>query len=138
MTVIPEGKKLIIFDGVCNLCNSSVLKIIKYDKKNIFLFAPLQSEIANKITEQLKIDTNKVDSIILYEPNVSYDLKSTAVLKIMKDFGGFWSITQIFMLFPEAFRNHIYNFIAKNRYKWFGKKESCIIPTPQLKVKFLS
>jgi predicted DCC family thiol-disulfide oxidoreductase YuxK len=137
MIEVPKNKKLILFDGVCNLCNNAVLKVIKYDQKNTFVFAALQSEAGKKITEYLNIDTNKVDSIILYEPEVSYDLKSTAALKVMKDFGGLWHISQLGMFFPENFRNLVYDFIAKNRYKWFGRKESCVIPTPELKSKFL-
>ncbi|WP_405567654.1 thiol-disulfide oxidoreductase DCC family protein [Polaribacter sp. Asnod6-C07] len=138
MVDIPLNKKLILFDGVCNLCNNSVLKVIKYDKKNTFIFTALQSETGKKITSQLNIDTQKVDSIILYEPGISYDIKSTAALNIMNDFGGIWKITQLGFLFPESFRNFIYDFIAKNRYKWFGKKESCLIPTIELKAKFLN
>jgi predicted DCC family thiol-disulfide oxidoreductase YuxK len=137
MIEIPKNKKIILFDGVCNLCNNAVLKVIKYDQKNTFFFAALQSEAGKKITEYLNIDTNKLDSIILYEPGVSYDLKSTAALKVMKDFGGLWNITQLGLLFPESFRDFVYNFVAKNRYKWFGKKKSCVIPTPELKAKFL-
>ena len=137
MVDIPNNKKVILFDGVCNLCNTSVLKVIKYDKNNVFLFAALQSEKGKEIINYLGIDTSKIDSIILYEPGVSYEIKSTAALKIMKEFKGFWSLTSIFMLLPEGFRNSVYNYIAKNRYKWFGKKESCMIPTPELKAKFL-
>ncbi|MGK0414229.1 MAG: putative DCC family thiol-disulfide oxidoreductase YuxK [Polaribacter sp.] len=138
MIDIPNNKKIILFDGICNLCNDAVLKVIKYDKKQVYVFAALQSETGKKITDYLKIDTSKIDSIILYEPGVSYDLKSTAALKVMKDFGGLWYLTQIAMLFPEAFRDHIYDYVAKNRYKWFGKKESCMIPTDALKAKFLN
>lgn len=134
---IPKHKKLILFDGVCNLCNDAVLKVIKYDKKNTFVFAPLQSKIGAKIIHHLNIDISKIDSIIVYEPGVSYEIKSSAALKIMNNFGGFWKLTQIFWAFPEAIRNYIYDFIAENRYKWFGKKESCMIPTPELKAKFL-
>lgn len=137
MIDIPKNKKLILFDGVCNLCNNSVLKVIKYDIKNTFLFASLQSNTGKEITDYLKIDTSKIDSIILYEAGVSYDIKSTAILKVMKSFGGFWFLTQIGFLFPETFRNYIYDYIAKNRYKWFGKKETCMIPTTELKAKFL-
>ena len=134
---LPENKKIVIFDGVCNLCNSSVLKVIKNDKKNTFLFAALQSKSGQEIINYLKIDISKIDSIILYEPGVSYDIKSTAVLKVMNDFGGLWFLTQVFFIFPEKLRNFIYDYIAKNRYKWFGKKESCMIPTPKLLIKFL-
>ncbi|MCL4156070.1 UNVERIFIED_CONTAM: hypothetical protein GTU68_021741 [Idotea baltica] len=137
MIEFPKGKKIILFDGVCNLCNDAVLKVIRYDKKNTFLFTALQSESGKKIINHLKIDVSKIDSIILYEPNISYDIKSTAALKIMADFGGFWNLSQIFWIFPEGFRNLVYDYIAKNRYKWFGKKESCMIPTPELKAKFL-
>jgi predicted DCC family thiol-disulfide oxidoreductase YuxK len=137
MINVPKNKKIIIFDGVCNLCNSSVLKVIKNDKKNIFLFAALQSKSGQEIINYLKIDVSKIDSIILYEPGVSYDIKSTAVLKVMNDFGGLWFLTQAFFIFPEGLRNFIYDYIAKNRYKWFGKRESCMIPTPKLLIKFL-
>jgi len=137
MIDLPKNKKLILFDGICNLCNDAVLKVIKNDRKNTFVFTALQSETGKKVIDHLKIDISKIDSIILYEPNVSYDIKSTAALKIMNDFGGFWKATQLFLIFPEKFRNLIYDYIAKNRYKWFGKKENCMIPSPELKVKFL-
>ena len=137
MIDLPKNKKIILFDGVCNLCNDAVLKVIKYDTKNVFLFTALQSENGKKIIKQLGIDISKIDSIILYEPGVSYDIKSTAALKIMYAFGGIWTLSQIFIVLPEGFRNFVYDYIAKNRYRWFGKKESCMIPTPQLKEKFL-
>lgn len=137
MVSIVKDKKVILFDGVCNLCNNFVTKVIKFDKKNIFLFAAIQSKTGQEIIDYLNIDTTKTDSIILYEPGISYDIKSTAALKIMNDFGGFWKLTQIGWVFPEIFRNHIYDFIAKNRYNWFGKKDNCMIPTPALKAKFL-
>ena len=138
MIHIPEGKKVILFDGVCNLCNNFVIKVIKYDTRNKFLFAAIQSESGKKIIDHLKIDTSKTDSIILYEPNIAYHIKSSAALNIMSQFGGIWSVTQIFKILPESFRNMIYDFIAKNRYNWFGKKESCMIPTAELKAKFLN
>ncbi len=134
---IPEGKKVILFDGVCNLCNSSVNRVIRWDKKNQFLFASLQSEFGKSIINDLQIDTQKIDSIILYNPGVSYDVKSTAIIKIANDLGGFWKLMNIFFILPTGFRNLVYNYIAKNRYKWYGKKESCMIPTPELKAKFL-
>lgn len=134
---IPEGKKLILFDGVCNLCNDSVLRIIKNDKKNQFIFTSLQSDIGQDIIEHLNIDISKIDSIILYNPIISYDIKSSAALKIMNAFGGVWKLSQIFWILPLFIRDSVYNFIAKNRYKWFGKKETCMIPTKELKEKFL-
>ena len=134
---IPKNKKIILFDGICNLCNDVVLKVIKYDKKNIFLFSSLQSKIGKEITDHLGIDISKIDSIILYEPDISYDIKSTAALKILQDFSGIWNLFSILLLLPEGFRNLIYDYIAKNRYKWFGKKEKCMIPSSELKEKFL-
>ena len=134
---IPKGKKIILFDGVCNLCNSSVNRVIKWDKKNTFLFASLQSNYGKSLLDKLEIDTALTDSIILYEPGVSYEIKSTAILKIANDLGGFWKLMNVFFLLPSGFRDPIYDFIAKNRYKWYGKKDSCMIPTPELKAKFL-
>ncbi|MCG7502485.1 DUF393 domain-containing protein [Tenacibaculum sp. Mcav3-52] len=137
MNNLPSNKKVILFDGVCNFCNDSVLKVIKYDVKNQFVFTSLQSDIGKEITQYLGIDTSKVDSIILYEPNVAYDIKSTAALKIMNAFGGVWKLTLFFLIFPESFRNLVYDYIAKNRYKWFGKKDACIIPSKEIQDKFL-
>lgn len=134
---LPTDKKIILFDGVCNLCNSSVIQVINRDKKNIFLFTALQSETGQKITENLGIDTTKIDSIILYEPNKAFYVKSAAALRIMKEFSGLWKLMQIFTILPNAFNNIFYDFIARNRYKWYGKKDSCMIPTPELKAKFL-
>lgn len=138
MVDFPKNKKIILFDGVCNLCNDAVLKVIKNDRNNYFVFAALQSNSGKEIINHLKIDVSKIDSIILFEPGVAYEIKSTAALKIMKDFGGFWLLTQIFGILPLSIRDFIYDYIAKNRYKWFGKKESCMIPTPELKAKFLN
>ncbi|MEX6625387.1 thiol-disulfide oxidoreductase DCC family protein [Tenacibaculum salmonis] len=137
MTDLHTDKKIILFDGVCNFCNSSVLKAIKLDTKNQFVFASLQSDIGKEITNYLGIDTSKIDSIILYEPKVAYYIKSTAALKIMASFGGFWNLTVILKFIPEDFRDYCYDFIAKNRYKWFGKKETCTIPSKEIKEKFL-
>ncbi len=138
MIDLPTDKKIILFDGICNFCNNSVLKIIKYDTKNQFIFASLQSDIGKKITNHLAIDISKIDSIILYEPEVAYYIKSSAALKIMNAFGGLWKTTQLFLVIPKPVRNYIYDFIAKNRYNWFGKKEECIIPSKEIRAKFLS
>jgi len=134
---MEKGKKIILFDGVCNLCNSSVQFVIKRDKKDVFRYAALQSEVGQQLVNQRHIDTSKVDSIILIEPGVAYFTKSDAALEIAKDLGGIWKLSAIFTWIPTSIRNSIYDFVAKNRYKWFGKKESCMIPTPELKAKFL-
>lgn len=137
MIEFPENKKIILFDGVCNLCNQTVLRIIKLDKKDIFRFTSLQSETGKEIIDYLKIDTTKVDSIILFEPNQAYYLKSTAALKIFGNFGGIWEVSKFLLFFPSFIRDFVYDIIAKNRYKWFGKKNQCMIPTPELLSKFL-
>ncbi len=134
----PENKKIVLFDGVCNLCNSAVTTIIKHDKEGNFLFTSLDSNYGKKLLNYLGIDSTKIDSIILFDPNVAYYTKSTAALKIINTFGGFWNFMQLFTVIPDIFRDFIYDVIAKNRYNWFGKREQCMIPTPELKSKFLS
>lgn len=138
MIKIPNNKQLILFDGVCNLCNSSVLYVIKRDSKNKFLFAPLESNIGKDIIKKFKIDTEKTDSILLYNP-VTDKLtnKSTAALLIASRLGFATNLLSVIIIVPAFIRNWVYNYIAKNRYKWYGKKESCMIPTPELKSKFL-
>lgn len=133
---IPKHKKLILFDGVCNLCNNSVQYVIKRDHKNIYLFAPLQSKVGQQIIEQFQIDTVKTDSILLYTNGKLYS-KSTAALKVAATLGFSTNILSIFIVIPAFIRNWVYDFIAKNRYKWYGKKEACMIPTPELKSKFI-
>ncbi|MDG3582332.1 MULTISPECIES: thiol-disulfide oxidoreductase DCC family protein [Galbibacter] len=133
-----EDKKIILFDGVCNLCNSTVNFVIERDKKDVFRFASLQSDIGKKLLSERNIDPSVTDSIVLIEPNVAYYVKSSAALEIAKEIGGFWSVLGVFnYILPESLRDALYNFIARNRYKWFGKKEGCPLPTPELKAKFL-
>jgi predicted DCC family thiol-disulfide oxidoreductase YuxK len=137
MLNIPKDKKVILFDGVCNLCDSAVQMIIKHDKKDIFRFVALQSDLGQKIIKHLGIDTQKTDSIILYQPSFAYYYKSEAVLDIAKDLNGIFYLGTLFSIFPTSFNNYVYDYIAKNRYKWYGKKETCLIPTKELQAKFL-
>lgn len=134
----PPNKKIILFDGVCNLCNSSVQFVIKNDKKDIFRFVALQSELGQEILAYIGIDAENIDSIVLYEPGVAYYYKSDAALQIAKNLNGLFILATVFKIFPAGIRNLLYDYIAKNRYKWYGKKESCMIPTPELKIKFLN
>ncbi len=131
-----KPKKIILFDGVCNLCNNAVVFIIKRDKKDVFRFAAIQSDEGEKLIKKHNIDTSKTDSIILIE-NDTYSVKSTAALKIAKHLKGGYPLLYGFIILPAFFRNWVYDIIAKNRYKWFGKKDNCMIPTPELKEKFL-
>ncbi len=137
MDELPQDKKIILFDGVCNLCNSSVQYVIKHDKKDIFRFVALQSELGQKIAKHIGVDTSKIDSIVLYEPKIAYYTKAQAAFKIANELGGWISLLTFFSIFPNALQNFGYDFIAKNRYKWYGKKESCMMPTPEIKAKFL-
>lgn len=134
---IPENKKLILFDGVCNLCNGAVQFIIEHDKKDTFRFASLQSDFGRKLVEERGLDPNDINSIMLIEPGVAYYRKSTAALEIARDLSGGYSLLKNFLVLPEGFRDLVYDLIANNRYKWFGKKEECMIPSPELKAKFL-
>ena len=137
INTIPKNKKLILFDGVCNLCNDSVLHIVREDKKDIFLFTALQSKTGKNIINELGININKIDSIILYIPGGNYFIKSEAVFKIANEFKGAWKIIQIFRIFPVFLNDFFYDLIARNRYRWFGKKEKWMIPTKKLNSKFL-
>ncbi|WP_396596724.1 thiol-disulfide oxidoreductase DCC family protein [Dokdonia sp. R86516] len=129
-------KKIILFDGVCNLCNGAITFIIQRDKKDLFRYAPLQSEIGKELAAKHHIDLDKVDSIILVTEDKAY-AKSTAALHIAKQLSAGWPLLAVFLILPKFFRDAVYDFIARNRYKWFGKKEACMIPTPELKSKFL-
>ena len=131
-----QNKKIILFDGVCNLCNGSVIFMIKRDKKDVLRYAALQTEIGQEMVEKYKIDTSKIDSIILID-NDKYYYKSTAALRIARHLSGAYPLLAVFLILPAFMRDWIYDIIARNRYKWFGKKESCMIPTPELKNKFI-
>ncbi|MEN1783762.1 MAG: thiol-disulfide oxidoreductase DCC family protein [Bacteroidota bacterium] len=135
---MEQGQKIILFDGVCNLCNGVIQFIIKRDKKDIFRYAPLQSELGLQMTADRGIDTTKIDSFILIVPGEAYHLKSSAALEIAKSFGGFWMLLGLFGWIPSSIRDTLYDFIARNRYRWFGQQSECMIPTPELKAKFLS
>lgn len=134
---LPENKKIILFDGLCNLCDASVQFVIKHDKKDIFRFVPLQSDLGQKIIRHIGLDNKNIDSIILYEPGIAYNYKSAAALEIARNLGGIFHFGTIFKLIPNGFRNLLYDYVAKNRYNWYGKKESCMVPTFEIKSKFL-
>ncbi|WP_093143968.1 thiol-disulfide oxidoreductase DCC family protein [Ulvibacter litoralis] len=128
--------KIILFDGVCNLCNSSVQLVLKNDAKDTFRLAALQSDAGQQLIQKFGIDTSETDSIILIVGETYYS-KSTAALKIAKHLSGAFPLLYAFMIVPKFIRNIVYDYIAKNRYKWYGKQESCMIPTTELKSKFL-
>lgn len=128
--------KIILFDGVCNLCNGAINFIIKHDPKGIFKFASLQGETGKKLLAQHNIDPQETDSIVLID-NDQVSVKSSAALRIAKNLNQGYPFLFGFMIIPTFIRNGVYDFIAANRYKWFGKKESCMLPTPELRSRFL-
>lgn len=137
MDELPQDKKIILFDGVCNLCDASVQYIIKHDKKDAFRFVSLQSELGEKIINYIGVDRSKTDSIVVYDPRIAYYTKAEATLIIAKELGGWISLLSIFSILPTFIQNFGYDIVAKNRYKWYGKKESCMLPTPEISSKFL-
>lgn len=128
---------IILFDGVCNLCNGAVQFVIRRDKKNQFLFASLQSDEGREILERFHFPLNKSNSFILVENGKVYE-QSTAALKVLKSLNGLWPLFYGFIIVPKFIRDRIYNIISKNRYQWFGRQDQCMIPTPELRAKFLN
>lgn len=137
MNNIPKDKKIILFDGVCNLCDNTVKKVIAADTQDQFRFAPLDSEIGQQILNYIGVDRSKTDSIILYEAGIAYYIKSQAAMKVASYLGGCYSLIGIFQVLPRGLTDIFYDYIAKNRYKWYGKKDHCMIPTPEILNKFL-
>jgi len=128
---------IVLFDGVCNLCNNAVKFIISHDKKEQFLFTSLQSDAGQKILHQYNFPLTELNSFILIDNNKAFR-KSTGALKVFKKLNGAWPLLYAFIIIPTFIRDAMYNWIGKNRYKWFGKKEECMIPTAELKARFLS
>lgn len=127
---------LILFDGVCNFCNYWVTFAIKRDRKNKLKFTPLQGETAKQLLPQFHIDPSSLSSVIFIDNGKVYT-QSSAAIQICKHLDGGWKLFYGLIIIPKFFRDFLYNIIARNRYKWFGKKESCLIPTAELKERFL-
>ncbi|WNB92398.1 thiol-disulfide oxidoreductase DCC family protein [Bacillus sp. NEB1478] len=127
---------VLLFDGVCNLCNSSVQFILKHEKNEELKFAAIQSESGKELLSRYHIDTAQTDSVIFIENGKVYFM-SDAVLTLTRYLRSPWNLSKNFLVFPRPLRDFLYKRIAKNRYRWFGKKESCMIPTPALRKRFL-
>jgi len=132
-----SGNSIILFDGVCNVCNGSVQFVIKRDKKNNFRFASLQSQEGQKLLAHYNLPASDFNSFVLIENERVY-IKSEGALKVAKKLSGLWPLLYGFIIVPKFLRDGVYNVIARNRYKWFGKKDSCMIPTPEIRAKFLN
>jgi predicted DCC family thiol-disulfide oxidoreductase YuxK len=127
---------IILFDGVCNLCNGSVKFILKRDKTGLFRFAPLQSQAGHAERKRLGLDTDKMPSVVLVEGDRS-SIRSTAALRIAKLLGWPYQAAYALILLPRPLRDLGYDLIAANRYRVFGKREACMLPTPEIRARFL-
>jgi predicted DCC family thiol-disulfide oxidoreductase YuxK len=130
-------KSIILFDGVCNFCNGAVQFIIKRDKKNRYSFAALQSDAGRKLLEEYHLPVDNLSTFILIEGGMAYS-KSTAGLRIAKHLSGLWAVLYPLIIIPAFLRDILYNFIAKNRYRWYGRMDECMIPTPEIRARFLT
>jgi predicted DCC family thiol-disulfide oxidoreductase YuxK len=127
--------RIILFDGVCNLCNGSVKFILKRDPQGYFKFASLQGETGQRLLKRHGLNSD-MNSFVLIENERTY-VKSSAALRVCSKLSGAWSILSLFRILPPSFRDFMYDFVARNRYKWFGKEESCMVPLPEWKQRFL-
>jgi predicted DCC family thiol-disulfide oxidoreductase YuxK len=131
-----QEEYILLFDGVCNLCNGFVQFMIKRDPKRKFKFASLQSDSAQRLLDRFGLPKDDFDSFVLIKGD-KYFLKSTAVLYVLKELGGVWRLFYGFIILPRSFRDFIYDGVAKSRYRIFGKRNQCMIPTPDLQSRFL-
>lgn len=132
-----NGRLIILFDGVCNFCNSAVNFVLKRNTKMLISFAAMQSTAGEKLLEEYHFQKNIFSSFIFIDNNKVFT-RSTAALRVCKYLDGLWPLCYGFIIVPKFIRDGLYNLIAKNRYKWFGKKDSCIIPAAELRARFLN
>ncbi len=133
---MASERRILLFDGVCNLCNGTVQFLIKRDPGGKFKFASLQSEPAKTLLRELGLPADHFESFVYIKNGTAYQ-RSSAALHVLKDLGGFWKLFYGFILLPRPVRDFFYDLIAKNRYRMFGKRDACMVPTPELKARFL-
>lgn len=131
-----KQQPVILFDGVCNFCNGAVNFVIKRDEKALIQFAPLQSEKGRMFSRQFGFSEEDMKTFLFIEDGRVYT-KSTAALRVCRYLGALWPLCYGFIIVPKFIRDGMYNWIAKNRYKWFGKKETCMMPTPEIRTRFI-
>jgi predicted DCC family thiol-disulfide oxidoreductase YuxK len=127
---------VILFDGVCNFCDSTINFVIRRDKKGTIKFTPLQSFSGKQLLGQFGLPETDMQSFIFIENGVSYN-KSTAALRVCRYMNMLWPLCMVFLIVPKFIRDGVYDWIAKNRYKWFGVKDQCMVPTPEIRSRFL-
>lgn len=134
---VPEEHPVVLFDGVCSLCESSVTFLIERDPAGVFRFAPLQSPIAETLLQDHDVEPGALESLVFVDGDNVYT-KSDAVLQISRHLGGPYRLLPPFQVLPKPFRNGLYDFIADRRYGWFGKKDQCMMPTADISARFLA
>lgn len=127
---------VILFDGVCSFCNATVRFLLRRDREGRFLFAPLQSEAGQSLQRMHGLAADALDTMILVQGEHAYH-RSTAALKIARRLGGPWALLYVFIVLPAPLRDAAYNLVARNRYRWFGKQDACMVPTEQQRSRFL-
>jgi len=127
---------ILLFDGVCNLCNGFVKEVITRDQKGVILYASLQSEVGQQLLANVKLDKFSMDTVVLVEGEDGY-IKSDVALRIFRHLGGKWSYLYYLSIIPKFIRDTVYDLIARNRYRWFGKKDQCMVPQPEWEDRFL-
>jgi predicted DCC family thiol-disulfide oxidoreductase YuxK len=136
MTTTSSNHALVLFDGVCNLCNGAVNFIIDRDPAGYFRFAPLQSETARHHLDDTPVSSTDLDTIVMIEDGTPY-VRSTAALRIARRLTGGWRLLALFLVVPRPLRDAVYTWIANHRYDWFGRRDQCRLPTPDVKERFL-
>ena len=131
-----SGSPVILFDGVCNLCNGAVQFIISRDRKRKYRYASLQSETGRSLMLKAGLSVDKIDTVVLIEGEKAYT-HSDVALRVCRHMGGLWPLFQVFYIIPKPIRDAVYDWVARNRYRWFGKREACMVPTPELRSLFL-
>lgn len=139
MTPEPStnGHAIILFDGVCNFCSASVNLVIKRDKRGYYRFAPLQEPKGAEIARRYGIDPERLDTFVLVENGRAYP-KSGGALRVARRLGGLYSLAFGFIVIPAFVRDFVYDWFARHRYRWFGKRDVCIVPTPEMRERFLT
>lgn len=132
----PSRDHLLLFDGICHLCDSSVRFIVKRDPAGRIKFSPIQSSLGSQLYAQHGLDPAAPNAMLFITPQGVFKA-SDAALEIARTLGGLWKLALVFKLLPRALRDPAYYIIARNRYRWFGKDESCMMPTPELKARML-
>lgn len=133
---MEHANRLVLFDGVCNFCNFWIQFALKRDKKGKLKFGSLQGTTAQEILPKYNIDPTVLTSVIFIEDGVAYR-ESTAALKVCRHLDGSWKLLYVFIIIPAFLRDGIYKWVGRNRYKWFGKQESCMLPTPEQRARFV-